>query len=161
MQLRIRFKKISQQRRIIYLCLLQIFKSTIRLVRPWDVFLLFLKINIFIFMRHVKYNPLCCIASIVCLKWIFISLFVILKDFWEAKFIRGSIIFPHAFFWARIWCWIPTLSMMRSFSIHWGQETYLTAINFRLYKIYQFCTFLDFSRKLIHAKYFDPPACKN
>ena len=59
--------------------------------------------------------------------------------------------FLHVFVWSRIWCWTPTLSMC-SFSIHWGQEMCLTALNFYIYKISQFCRFLDVLRKSVHAK---------
>ena len=51
----------------------------------WDVFLLF-----FIFMGHVKQNPFCCFASNAWPKRIFISFIVILLDFSEPKFIRGT-----------------------------------------------------------------------
>ena len=52
----------------------------------WDAsFLLF-----FIFMGHVKRNPLCYLASNVWPRRIFISFIVILGDFCEPKFIRGT-----------------------------------------------------------------------
>ena len=42
---------------------------------PGTFFLLFLKINIFVFMGHVMQIPLRCIASNVCLNQIFISFY--------------------------------------------------------------------------------------
>ena len=55
--------------------------STVWPVRPWDVFLLVLKINIFIFMGHVKQNPSCCIASVFYPKQIFISFYSDIRGF--------------------------------------------------------------------------------
>ena len=43
--------------------------------------------------------------------------------------------------------------MVYSFSIHWGQETYVTALSSRVYNISQFDASLDFPQKLIHKKY--------
>ena len=57
---------------------------------PGKVFLLFLKINIYIFMGHIKQNALCCIASNFYLKRILLTFIVILREFCEAKFIRGT-----------------------------------------------------------------------
>ena len=54
--------------------------STVRPVQPWDVFLLFLKRNIFLFIGHVKQNPLCSIASNVFPKRIFIRFY---SDIWR------------------------------------------------------------------------------
>ena len=55
-------------------------KFTVRPVQPWDVFLLFLKRNIFLFIGHVKQNPLCSIASNVFPKQIFIRFY---SDIWR------------------------------------------------------------------------------
>ena len=68
-QPRIRVKKSS---RPISACC-SISNSKVWPVKPWDILLLFLKINIFLFMGNIKQNPLCYIASSVCLKCTFIS----------------------------------------------------------------------------------------
>ena len=126
------------------------FNSTVqRPVWPWDVFYCSWK-ETFLFSWDTPSRTLYVALLWMFARIVFSSAFtVILGDFWKAKFIRGSIISSHTFVGSRIWCWTPTFSKTCSFSIHGDQETYLTPLNFRVYKISQFCSFLDFPQKLV------------